>query len=80
MRFDNRKSRILNRNVLLLRNRNTAGLSAAKTAKAMRIKLNRYRVIEYANAAVKPEEFLKICEHYGITSIKEMKKLLTKLV
>ena len=73
-------TRILNRNIRKLRKRKHKKLTGQQVSIKLRIAYNRYRVIEYANAAVTPDEFLKICEHYKIGTIDEMKKLLTELV
>lgn len=72
--------RILNRNIRRLRKRKHKKLTGHQIAIKLRIAYNRYRVIEYANAAVTPVEFLSICEHYGIIDIESMKKLITDLV
>lgn len=73
-------TRILNRNIRKLRKKKHKKLTGQQIAIKLRIAYNRYRVIEYANAAVTPDEFLKICEHYKITTIEAMKKMLTELV
>lgn len=80
MARDCNKARILNRNIRRLRKRKHRKLTGQQIAIKLRIAYNRYRVIEYANAAVTPGEFLSICEHYGITDIVSMNKLLTELV
>lgn len=71
---------ILNRNILVLRNRKPCGCMARKTAKDMGIPLKRYHTIEYQNAHVRVDEFLKICDHYGINTLDEMKKIVTQLL
>lgn len=68
---------ILNRNIRRLRKKKHKKLTGHQLAIKLRIPYNRYRVIEYANASVTVDEFLIICEHYGICTIDEMKKLIT---
>lgn len=80
MARDCNKARILNRNIRRLRKRKHKKLTGQQIAIKLRIAYNRYRVIEYANAAVTPVEFLSICEHYGITTLVEMKKFINEPV
>ena len=71
---------LLNQNIRKLRKRKRKKLTGQQIAIKLRIPYNRYRVIEYANAAVTVDEFLTICEHYKIGTIDQMKKMITELV
>jgi len=66
---------ILNRNIYLLRRQQPVPLSGKQMAMTLKIEFKRYSSIEYHNVEIRPDEFLRICEHYGITTIKQMKKL-----